>query len=28
MEDNLIAFALKLFQQMKNFDSNDFKINK
>ena len=28
MEDNLIALASNLLQQMKNFDSNDFKINK
>ena len=28
MEDNLIALAFIVLQQMKNFDSNDFKINK
>ena len=28
MEDNLIALAFTLLQQMKNTDSNDFKINK
>jgi len=28
MEDNLIALAFELLQQMKNYDSNDFKINK
>ena len=28
MEDNLIALASHLLQQMKNSDSNDFKIHK
>ena len=28
MEDNLIALASNLLQQMKNSDSDDFKINK
>ena len=28
MEPNLIALASNLFQQMKNSDSNDFKIHK
>ena len=28
MEPNLIALAFKLLQQMKNSDSNDFKIHK
>ena len=28
MKDNLIALAFELLQQMKNSDSNNFKINK